>query len=199
MFVQIIRGTTTEPEVMRAHFDRWTDELGPTAKGWLDTTTGVTDDGEFIAIVRFESPEAARENSDRPEQGTWWSEVTDNLSNPTFADSTETFEVLGGPNQAGLFVQVMEGRIGDRAAADRLMTQMERVPEQRPDVIGMLVVLHGEDRFTTAVYFTDEDSARAGEAESAPDQQDAEMEDTFNAAFTDIRYLDLRDPWHQRP
>ena len=198
MFVQVIRGTTTEPEVMRAHLDRWTDELGPTARGWLDTTAGVTDEGQFIAIARFESAEAARENSDRPEQGQWWSEVTDNLSDATFADTTEVFEVEGGPNQGALFVQVMEGRIGDRAAAERMLGQMGDVPNRRPDVMGMLLAIHPDDRFTTAVYFTDEDAARTGEAEQAPDE-DEEVGRNFAAAFTDISYLDLRDPWHQRP
>ena len=198
MFVQIIRGTTTEPEALRAHFDRWTDELGPTAAGWLDTTAGVGDDGQFIAVVRFESAEAARANSDREEQGRWWSEVTDNLSDPTFSDTTDVRELLGGPNQGALFVQVMSGRVGDRAAAERLTAEMDTLSDRRPDVIGMLATFHDDDRFTTVVYFTDEDSARAGEAESAPDQ-DEELGRDFEAAFTNIAYLDLRDPWHMRP
>ena len=47
--------------------------------GWLDRllggTAGVTEDGRFIAVVRFESEEDARRNRDRPEQDRWWSET----------------------------------------------------------------------------------------------------------------------------
>lgn len=34
-----------------------------------------TEDGRFIAVVRFESEEDARRNRDRPEQDRWWSET----------------------------------------------------------------------------------------------------------------------------
>ena len=32
----------------------------------------MTADGRMVALVRFDSEEAARRNSDRPEQGAWW-------------------------------------------------------------------------------------------------------------------------------
>jgi hypothetical protein len=71
---------------------------------------------------------------------------------------------------------------------------MDSVPESRPDVIGMLVALHG-DRFTNAVYFIDEASARAGEAQE-PTPEDREFDEQFGSAIGDVSYLDLRDPWH---
>lgn len=49
--------------------DEWREKLAPGAEGWLGGTYGVTDDGEFVAVVRFESREAATKNSARPEQG----------------------------------------------------------------------------------------------------------------------------------
>ncbi|MGR6999145.1 hypothetical protein ACU686_15000 [Yinghuangia aomiensis] len=36
----------------------------------------MTDDGKFIALVRFESADAARRNSERPEQAAWWNDVS---------------------------------------------------------------------------------------------------------------------------
>jgi hypothetical protein len=36
----------------------------------------VTDDGRFVGLARFESEEAARRNSGRPEQGRWWMETS---------------------------------------------------------------------------------------------------------------------------
>ena len=60
MFVQVIQGQVSDPEQARAALDRWARELAPGAGGWLGSTAGVTEDGRFIALARFESEEAAR-------------------------------------------------------------------------------------------------------------------------------------------
>lgn len=75
MFVQVIQGQVSDAGQVRAALDRWVQELAPSASGWLGSTTGVTDDGRFVALARFESEEAARRNSDRPEQDKWWAET----------------------------------------------------------------------------------------------------------------------------
>jgi hypothetical protein len=69
----------------------------------------VTEDGRFVALARFESAEAARRNSDRPEQGQWWMETSKFFTGEiTFADSSDvTADVTGDPDTAG-FVQVMQ-------------------------------------------------------------------------------------------
>ena len=66
MFIQIIQGRCHDTDRMHQLSDEWRDELGPGAEGWLGGTYGVTDDGEFVAVVRFESREAATRNSTRP-------------------------------------------------------------------------------------------------------------------------------------
>ncbi len=68
MFVQVIQGQVSDSEQVRAAFDRWVRDLAPGAAGWLGSTAGVTEDGRFVALVRFASEEEARRNSDRPEQ-----------------------------------------------------------------------------------------------------------------------------------
>ena len=75
MFVQVIQGPVSDAGQMRSRLERWADELAPGSIGWLGTTAGVTDDGTFVALARFESEEAARQNSDRPEQSAWWEET----------------------------------------------------------------------------------------------------------------------------
>ena len=82
--------------------------------GWLGTTSGVTDDGTFVALARFESPEAAQQNSDRPEQGAWWEQTAALFSGePEFHDST-TVEVdtPGDPGEGRL-------RAGDAGPVER--------------------------------------------------------------------------------
>ena len=88
MFAQIIRGKVSDQRAVRPVLDRWMTELGPTAKGWLGSTSGITDDNEVFVLVRFESEEAARANSDKPEQGQWWAEMEKVFDGePTFQDS----------------------------------------------------------------------------------------------------------------
>ena len=66
MFVQVIQGKVSDAAAVRARMDTWMKELAAGADGWLGSTAGVTDDGDFVALARFESEEAARRNSDRP-------------------------------------------------------------------------------------------------------------------------------------
>src|SRR6478672_12582960 len=97
MFAQVIRGRVSNPELVEETFARWSKELAPGAKGWLGTTGGVTDDGQLFIMVRFESVEAARANSERPEQDKFWLETSKQLEGePTFKDSTDvTVEEFG--------------------------------------------------------------------------------------------------------
>jgi hypothetical protein len=71
--------------------------------GWLGTTAGVTEDGRFIELARFESEQAARRNSDRPEQDQWWTETSKLFTGAaTFKDSSDvTVDVTVDPDDAG--------------------------------------------------------------------------------------------------
>src|SRR5436190_19236829 len=72
MFVQVIQGRVSDAGQARGQLDRWQTELAPSSIGWLGTTAGVTDDGTVVVLARSESEQAARQNSDRPEQSAWW-------------------------------------------------------------------------------------------------------------------------------
>lgn len=193
MFVQVIRAATDDAAALRERFDRWREDLAPGAPGWLDSTAGVTDEGEFVAVVRFESEAAARKNSDRPEQGEWWSGTERLLDRVTFRDTTEVETWLGGPDGDAGFVQVIEGR-SDEGARRRPADVEDLVREHRPDVTGGLVAFHG-DRFTQVVYFTDEASARDGESRGLPDEAEERFQRSMQGFEVDT-YLDLREPWH---
>src|SRR5258708_39972337 len=89
MFVQVIVGRVADAARVRAQLDRWVEEVAPGAVGWLGSTSGVTDDGMLIALARFESGEAARQNSDRPEQTAWWEQTAALFTGePVFHNST---------------------------------------------------------------------------------------------------------------
>ena len=110
VFVQVIQGQVSDAGMVHAALDRWAKDLAPGADGWLGSTAGVTDDGTFVALARFESEEAARRNNDRPEQDRWWTETAKLFTTqPGFRDSRDVVvDVNGEPDEAG-FVQVMQG------------------------------------------------------------------------------------------
>ena len=201
MFVQVIQGQVSDPEQARAALDRWARELAPGASGWLGSTAGVTEDGRFIALARFESEEAARRNSDRPEQDRWWAETAKLFTGEaTFKDSSDVIlDVVGEPDDAG-FVQVMQGRGNDPERARELMAQdSSEWAEFRPDIIGTVAVGHEGGAYTMAIYFTSEEAAREGERKEPPPELQAQMEEMDALSIGEPEFFDLRQPWLYSP
>jgi hypothetical protein len=201
MFVQVIRGRVSDPEQVHAALDRWSGQLAAGAEGWLGSTAGVTGDGRFVALARFQSDEAARHNSDRPEQGQWWAETSTLFTGEvTFRDSSDvTVDLHGDPGTAG-FVQVMHGRVSDPHRARELMAQNAGERSAfRPDVIGTVAAGHEGGAYTLAIYFTSEQAAREGERKLPPPQLEAEMEEMFHLNIGEPEFLDLRQPWLYSP
>jgi hypothetical protein len=201
MFVQLIQGRTSKPEELRAAVDRWMQDLAPGATGWLGSTGGVTEDGRFIAAVRFESEEAARRNSQRPEQGQWWAE-TERLfdGEATFRDSSDvTVDVRGDPDQAG-FVQIMQGRSTDPERAKQLMAQDEdKWAALRPDMVGSVVIGHDGGAYTMVMYFTSEADAREGERKEVPPDMRATMDEMNKLSIGETEFFDLKQPAMRSP
>lgn len=196
MFVQIIQGKTSNPEALSAAVDQWTQDLAPGATGWLGSTGGVTEDGRFIAAVRFESAEAARRNSERPEQDRWWAETEKLFDGPvTFRDSSDvTVDLHGDPDQAG-FVQIMQGRSSDPDRAKQLMDQdADKWTALRPDMIGSVGIGHDGGAYTMIMYFTSEADAREGERKEVPLELRANMEEMNKLSVGETEFFDLKQP-----
>jgi hypothetical protein len=201
VFVQVIQGSVSDPGAMHAALDRWARDIAPSAPGWLGTTAGVTEDGRFIALARFESEEAARRNSARPEQDQWWAETSKLFSGEaTFHDSTDvTVDTQGDPDRAG-FVQVMQGRGTNPGRARELMQQdSDKWAAFRPDVIGSVTALYGDGEYTTAVYFTSEQEAREGERKEPPPELKAQMDELMGLNVGEPRFFDIEQPWLYSP
>jgi hypothetical protein len=196
MFVQVIQGRTSDAAGLRAATDRWEAEIAPGAVGWLGSTAGVTDDGRAIAVVRFESEEAARRNSERPEQGAWWG-ATEHLfeGGATFRESSDVVvDLQGDPDTAG-FVQVMQGRSSDPARARQLMAQdPETWAAFRPDIVGSLEALHDGGAYTVVLYFTSEAAAREGERKEVPLELRPAMDEMEKLTAEAPEFFDLRQP-----
>jgi hypothetical protein len=200
VFVQVIQGRVGDAGQLRARMEQWMRDLSGGAIGWLGSTAGVTADGTGIAVARFESADAARRNSERPEQGQWWAQTATVFDGDvTFHDCSEVHLFgRGGSDDAG-FVQVMQGRYTDPARAVELLQRSEQpLRELRPDVIGGELCLHGDGGFTQAVYFTSEAEARAGENTPPPPEVQALLDEEA-AMTTDLVFYDLTDPWLHSP
>ncbi|MEP6816905.1 MAG: hypothetical protein ABI873_15285 [Marmoricola sp.] len=201
MFVQVIQGKVSDAAKVRAQLDKWVSEVSPGAVGWLGSTSGVTEDGRVVALVRFESEEAAQQNSDRPEQSAWWEGMAGLFTGePVFHNSTSVeADTPGDPAQAG-FVQVMQGRTSDPDRARELMAEDPTDRQAtRPDILGTLNVGHDNDAWTMAIYFTSEEDARKAEQrEPSPEMQQL-MKQLNALSIGEPVFFDLKDPWLNTP
>jgi len=193
MFVQVMRAHVNDPEGVRATFDRWDRDLRQDADGFLGCTSGITPEGELVAVARFENEDLAERNSDRPEQGVWFEELCMYLDGePTFVEATE-IDLLGpGDAEDAGFVQVIHGSADDKDSARQVMAELA-IPmrEARPDILGGLLAWHDGGDFTEVVYFTSEDEAREGESSEMPARVQAPL---ARAAMHFDEYLDLPEP-----
>jgi hypothetical protein len=197
VFIQAIKGSCSRPDDLKQALDRWEADLSAGAQGWLGTTAGVTDDGTFVGVVRFESAEAARANSERPEQGEWWATAEKAFDGSVeFHDCPDVTVLLdGGSDEAG-FVQVIEGDVLDRKALEALDEDTSRLREMRPEIIGGTMAVDEGGHFVQTMAFTDEEAARKGEAEAAMPEDVAEK---MAAALRPSAFHDLRGPWFSSP
>jgi len=199
MFVQVIQARAKDAAALREQWQRWDRELKPAAKGFLGSTAGVTADGEFIALARFESEEAARANSDNADQGAWWTQTSQYLEDPMFHDCTLVDLVNDGGSDAAGFVQVIQGKVTDVDRARELdRATQDQMNDVRPDVIGGIVAWHPQNgRFTNVMYFTSEAEARANEkATSNAPEFEKYMSEWQAIADGDPKFLDITEPWY---
>jgi hypothetical protein len=198
MFIQVITGRVTDEAGLGAQHERWQRELRPGAAGFLGSTMGITKDGRFVVTARFESAEAAQHNSDRPEQGEWWSETEKCVADVDFHDSTNILTLFGGGSDDAKFVQVMRGRIQDREGLERLFGERTGdweafARDARPDILGETLALFDDGTFADVVYFRSEAEAREGERKELTADQQALMDEWLRVV--DIQeYLDLDEP-----
>jgi hypothetical protein len=202
MFVQVVRARAKDQAGLRKMWEKAQDELTPGAIGYMGSTGGIADDGTMVSVVRFESQDAARRNSERPEQTAWFNELQQYVDGEvTFKDCTDV-EVLGrgGSDDAG-FVQVIQARATDRERLEQVNRAFDaQMSSVRPDLIGGLIAWHpdGTGWFTSVNYFTSESEARENESKEMPPEIKAQAEE-WMSLMEDVEYIDLHAPWMSSP
>jgi hypothetical protein len=186
MFIQVLRGHVADASATRTALDAW--HAAPWPAGYLGMTSGVAEDGTFIAVARFASAEAARANS-------WDGTATLLGIMPTVYDCPIVDDYMGGARDDAGFVQVevytgatdVDGlRVVDR--------EFEAFADLRPDLLGVTTAISEDGHAFAANYFSSEEAARAAEAREWPAEVLALVERV--AELTDgVEYIDLRTPW----
>ena len=196
MFIQIIQGKCTRQDELHAMADRWQEEVGSLAEGWLGGTYGFTDDDMFVAVIRFDSKESAMANSARPEQGQWWTKMEALFEGPVeFHDCSDVTLMLDGGSDGAGFVQIIRGKVDDPERLRSMLQQgTEMLRAARPDVLGITLAIEDDGTFTQTVAFTDEASARAAESREMPEEAQQEMQQ-WDEVMHDVSYMDLHHPW----
>ena len=194
MFIQIIEGKCTKQDELHALADSWRADLGPGAPGWLGGTYGFTDDDKFVGVVRFDSRESARANSERPEQSAWAERFAACMDGPvSFHDCDDvTLLMDGGSDDAG-FVQVVRGKLDDPSAAKAVFADSASLHAMRPEILGATLAIEDDGTYTETVGFTDEQAAREGERLEPP----AEVKAVLESMMANATFYDLRHPWFE--
>ena len=195
MFIQAIQGRVRDEDALNACVQRWQTDLMPGAAGYLGTTAGFCDDGTYIALVRFETAEAATRNSERPEQAAWWQEMSGCFDGDvSFQDCTDVRQWLGGGSDDAGFVQIMAGHSADvERMYDLLSGASDRVHDARPEILGGTLAFTATGDYIEAIYFTSEEAARAGEQREMPEDMRA-MFDEEMSLMGEVEFHDLHRP-----
>lgn len=194
MFVQVIKARVKDADAVRAASEKWQNELKRGAKGYLGVTSGITDDGRSITLVRFESQAAAQANSERPEQGEWFNnELAPHLDDVSFYNCNEVNLFMGGGNDSAGFVQVMVYKPSDLGAVREMAKMFESVAGERPDILGGMMAFAEDGTVFDANYFTSEAEARANENKPMSDEMKQAMQ-RFGEIAGNTEFLDLKDP-----
>jgi hypothetical protein len=192
VFVRFIKAEVADVEGLRAHLARGQGQMS-SAVGFLGGTAGITAKGDFIALARFDSADAARANRARLENGKWWRELLTYFDDEPAVKDTERVSVLmAGSDDAG-FVQIMEGT-GDPDAVAALDEQFVAIaPEYRPDIMGGYRAYFDDGTWADVTYFTSEAEARAGESREMPPEV-AKLFEEFGRVAGITAYHDLSEP-----
>ena len=196
MFIQIIQGRATNPPGIRRDLGRWQRQLAADADGWLGSTTGITDDGWSITVVRFASEAHARPNPNPPEQRAWWREASRHLGEVAFHDAPKVRLFGDGRSDLAGYVQVIQGHIEDLERMAGLGGDQEEVlAREAPHILGVTVAEHADrpGDFTQIVYFTSEQDARSYDQDPATEEDEPAQEER-RSLMTNVRSFDLRDP-----
>jgi hypothetical protein len=197
MFVQIIEGRVRDRDAGRRLLERWRDELGPGADGLLGATSGVTDDGWLVHLVRFRSQGDAGRHSERTEARAWWDELGELLDEPAgHHDCTDVALVCGGGDDEAALVQVVQKRSepGQRLLHGSIGALEGTLERHRPDVLGALLACAEDGMVTQVVYLSDRADVPPAVGSDVSEEEATLLRQLWAEPGSGDRLLELRSP-----
>jgi hypothetical protein len=196
VFAQVIEGRTTNASGIRSALERWVRDAAPGAVGWAGTTAGVTYAGRFVAVLRFDTEQAARANESRPEHHQWWTETSALLGgHVAVRNGTVVGGYFAGDSAQAGFVQVVQGRVSNLdGAREHVRRLQDALKVHLPALLSIVTVEHGDGWFTRALHYSSEAEARAGERDMPPEVRRLDRE-ALRLVVGPLEFLDLREPW----
>lgn len=193
MFVQVVTGRPLAHQTALQAWHNWLKEVGSRLPGWLGGTSGISPDGKFIALLRFEAITAGVFTSERPGEDKWWADVTRCFAEaPIVVDSSEVDVAMTGSPEEASSVQFVLARTRNPARVRRLNARLKPlVARHHPDVIGNIVAWHSNGDMTEAVYFAPAGSATKRDG-ALPDTELEELEELDRAWFSaldDVEFI----------
>jgi hypothetical protein len=196
VFIQVMQGKTSREKELRELAEQWQEEGANGAAGYLGGTYGVTDDGNFLGVIRFASRDEAMANSARPETNAFAERMAALMDGPVeFHDCDDVTTMLDGGSDDAAFVQVIRGHVDDPGPAKALANDTGDLQSMRPEIIGGTLAIAGDGTYFQTVYFTDEESARKGEQMEPPE----EVREVLTTMMDGATYFDLHQPWYSSP
>ena len=198
MFIQIVTGKVADAAAFEKASEAWERDVRPTTEGYLGGTLGVTADNTFFIAARFTDADTAHKNDNNPAHLAWMEEHSPSMTDVEFHNCSNVVLLGGGGSDEAGFVQVMVGKVKDRAKFDALNDRADEVQKTfetwRDDVFGDVIAVHDEgDGYHDIVYFRSEAEAREQEQTEPPDAVKALMAELEEAAEI-VAYLDLSNP-----
>ena len=199
MFLLVLSGRVADPVETRVRWEAWQREVAPRTPGWLGDTGGISESGEFVALVRFQTEGTAARAFTPRDDAAWWHDFAGLFVEGISIDGASEIDAFarGDFEDAGC-VQFIRGQTSQVAEVRELNAAIQaKVREACPDIIADVVAWHGDGRFTEAVYFISEEEARRAE-KSRPSHL-RELSDRWATRVSDERFVGAIDPMHASP
>jgi hypothetical protein len=197
IFIQSTFARTDWPGALGRQLQKWEKQARLDGVGYLGTTSGITNDGKFAMLRRFESQEAARAIARRADLADVAMGSERLLVDVETKDSAIVVTMLGGSSSRATFVQVMRGHAVEPSRMPELASSMAQIELRshawRPDILGELVTVYPDGTYTHAAYFTCEVEARRNEQTLPPEELWSDLGALMSAIEID-EYLDLTVP-----
>jgi hypothetical protein len=173
MFIEVVHGKARDvPRLQKA----WTathKALGKVGDRWLGATAGTSDDGEFVAMLVFESEEGARVTIDRVADLPVWRDLSDALDLPGFDECPNVRAFASGNLEQAESVEISQGKAKEIRRLIASFETTNTAAKRGHSVLGGLWCWDAEGSASIAVYRAsrgDERLAAAAAALERPSQ-----------------------------